>query len=107
MAKPRKTTAQHVEELHREALAMFPRLERIIDELKGLEPREELNALPNIECWLGQLSGRAHVQGSPYRYGLLTAREINPHTALDVDHCPDCGGNITNDGDHHCPMFEH
>ena len=68
MAKIGKTTAQRVEELHQEALAMFPKLERIIDELKGIEPREQLNALPNIEDWLGQLSGRAHVQGSQWRY---------------------------------------
>lgn len=51
-----------------DALAMFLKLERIIDDLKGLEHREELNALPNIEDWLGQLSGRAHVQGSKFRY---------------------------------------
>ncbi len=68
MAKNSKTTAQRVAELHQEALAMFPKLERIIDELKNIEPVEDLNALPNIEDWLGQLSGRAHVQGSPSRY---------------------------------------
>lgn len=59
---------QRVGELHNEALSIFARMERIIDELKSIEPREKLNALPNIEDWLGQLSGRAHVQGSRVRY---------------------------------------
>lgn len=71
MAKtyPAKQMAR-VHELHNEALSMFNRLEHIIDELKRVEPREKgvLNALPNIEDWLGQLSGRAHVQGSRARY---------------------------------------
>lgn len=56
------------QELHQEALAIFPKLEQIIDELKAIEPVEDLNALPNIEDWLGQLSSRAHVQGSQSRY---------------------------------------
>jgi len=68
MTSNNKATSQRVDELHQQALELFPKLERIIDELKGLEPREELNALPNIESWLGQLSGRAHVQGSRFRY---------------------------------------
>lgn len=59
-----------VHELHSESLAIFGRLELIIDELKRIEPRDRgvLNALPNIEDWLGQLSGRAHVQGSRVQY---------------------------------------
>lgn len=74
MAQNDKTTAQRVEELHRQALDMFPKLEKIIDDLKNLEPSEELNALPNIEDWLGQLSGRAHVYGSQFRYVRTTAK---------------------------------
>lgn len=74
MAQNGKTTVQRVEELHRQALDMFPKLEKIIDDLKNLEPSEELNALPNIEDWLGQLSGRAHVYGSPFRYVRTAAK---------------------------------
>jgi hypothetical protein len=68
-----------VVELHQESMKIFLRLEQIIDELKGIESREELNALPNIENWLYQLSGRAHVSGSPYNYALRSnfAQEVH------------------------------
>lgn len=67
-----KSPGVRVAELHNEALDLFNRLEKIIDELKFIESPvplpDRLNAILNIEDWLGQLSGRAHVRGSRARY---------------------------------------
>lgn len=55
-----RTTDVHIDELHAEARQLWPRLESIIDELKGLGPhsRDGNNALLNIREWLAQLSNR-------------------------------------------------
>lgn len=46
--------------LHREAGALWPRIEKIIDELKGLGPdsADGDNALVNVRQWLRDLSKR-------------------------------------------------
>jgi hypothetical protein len=49
-----------IRELHAEAREMWPKLERIIDELKHLGPHslDGNNALLNVREWLSQLSRR-------------------------------------------------
>lgn len=66
----KKATSQG---LHAEALDMFSKLERVIDNLKGMDDGDAINALLNIEDWLGQLSGRAHICDSRFRYVRVAA----------------------------------
>lgn len=51
---------QRIDELHRQAMAMWPGIEQIIDELKVLGPHsfDGDNALTNTQEWLNQLSKR-------------------------------------------------
>lgn len=57
-----------IRELHGDALKLWPKIEKIIDELKLLGPHslDSNNALLNTEDWLQQLAGRANMgqQGS-------------------------------------------
>lgn len=49
-----------IRDLHQEASAMWPKIERIIDDLKVLGPHslDGENALMNIRNWLDQISKR-------------------------------------------------
>lgn len=51
---------QRINELHRQAMAAWPKIEQIIDELKVLGPHsfDAENALLNTREWLDQLSKR-------------------------------------------------
>ena len=50
-----------IRELHSDALKLWPKIEKIIDELKllGLHSLDNNNALLNTADWLNQLAGRA------------------------------------------------
>jgi len=51
---------QRINELHRKAMTMWPKIENIIDELKclGEHSLDRNNALMNTREWLDQLSKR-------------------------------------------------
>lgn len=52
-----------IRELHSDALKLWPKIEKIIDELKSLGPHslDSNNALLNTAEWLNQLAGRANL----------------------------------------------
>lgn len=58
--KTQEERDQRICDLHRKAMAMWPEIEKIIDELKLLGPHslDRDNALLNTRDWLDQLSRR-------------------------------------------------
>lgn len=58
--KTQEARDQRIRELHEKAGDMWPKLEGIIDELKGLGPHshDRDNTLLNVREWLKQLSQR-------------------------------------------------
>lgn len=70
---------ERIRELHSGALKLWPKIEKIIDELKFLGPHslDNNNALLNTAEWLNQLAGRASLGQE------LTAQTAQPFPALE------------------------